>query len=93
MAVTNVLDNPTALLALVAVIEGAAGVYLIGQVHALRARLDVAVEAAEDAARAAALAAPGGIDPEVVIDLIRQGRTANLDTIHALMERQAASEE
>ena len=87
------LDNPAALLALVAVIEGVGGLYLIGQVRALRARLDVAVEAAEDAARAAALAAPGGIDPEVVIDLIRQGRTANLDTIHDLMERQAASEQ
>ena len=87
------LANPTVLLALVAVIEGAGGLYLIGRVRTLRARLDVAVEAAEDAARAAALAAPGGIDPEVVIDLIRQGRTANLDTIHDLMERQAASEQ
>ena len=85
----NVLrDNAVTLLSLLAVLEGALAVLLLRRCRNAEARLVIAIEAAEDAARAAALAAPGGIDPEVVIDLIRQGRTATLDTIHDLMERQ-----
>ncbi len=85
--------NSVLILLVLAAVEGVIAVHLSRNVRRLEERLRIAAEAAEDAARAAALAAPGGIDPEVVIDLIRQGRKANLDTIHELMDAQAAAEQ
>lgn len=66
---------------------------LIARNQALRSRLHVAVRAAEDAARAATLAEPGGIDPEIVMGLIRGGKAPTLDAVHELMrQRESVSD-
>jgi hypothetical protein len=70
-------------------IEGGLCFFLFTRITGLRKRLDVAIRSAEDAARAAALASPGGIDPEVVIALLRSGQPVTLDAVYAEMEQQA----
>lgn len=90
--VNFVIDHGTLLVAGLAVIEGCFAAYLIRRNEQLNARLHRAREAAEDAARAAALAAPGGIDPEVVIHLLRTGQPTTLDNVHALMEQKERME-
>src|ERR1700686_3234402 len=50
----------------------------------------VAQAAAEDAARAAALAAPGGIDPDVVVEILRSGERPTLDAVYATMQGRTA---
>lgn len=74
--------------AALAVVEGLLCGVLIRRVDGLKRRLDIAVSAAEDAARAAAMSAPGGIDPEVVMTLLRAGQPVSLDAVYAIMERQ-----
>src|SRR5947209_6951843 len=44
-------------------------------------RLRRAKAAAEEAARAAALAAPGGIDPDIVLAILNQGLPPTLDNV------------
>ena len=60
-------------------------VLLLRRIERLNDRVSKAVRAAEDAARAAALASPGGIDPEVVISLLRTGMPVTLDAVYARM--------
>ena len=78
-------DHGVVALALLSVVLGFLCSYLLRRQKVMSRRLRIAEEAAEDAARAAALAAPGGIDPEVVIQLLRDGRPPTLDNIYALM--------
>jgi hypothetical protein len=80
------------LIAALAVIEGGLCAFLIRRNEQLTAHLHRAREAAEDAARAAALAAPGGIDPEIVLHLLRTGQPTTLDNVHALMEQKERME-
>ena len=77
--------DPVILLA-AAAMEFALVVVMWLRITMLRKRLHKAVDAAEDAARAAALAVPGGIDPDIVISMLRAGHPISLDTIHQLME-------
>jgi poly-gamma-glutamate capsule biosynthesis protein CapA/YwtB (metallophosphatase superfamily) len=79
------------ILAAVAIAEGILAAWLLRRNEELRIRLDRARSAADQAARAAALAAPGAIDPELVIHLLRTGQTVTLETVHELMERQEQS--
>ncbi len=79
------------ILAAVAIVEGILAAWLLRGNDELRVRLRRARSAADQAARAAALAAPGAIDPEIVIHLLRTGQTVTLDTVHELMERQDQS--
>lgn len=90
--VDSVRDHAVFILAGLAILEGALCAYLVRRTEQFKRRLDIAVRAAEDAARAAALAAPGGIDPEVVIGLLRTGQPTSLDSVYAVMERQAAGQ-
>jgi hypothetical protein len=60
---------------------------LLARVERLKDRLHTAQAAAEDAAAAAALAAPGGIDPAVVVELLRTGERPTLDAVYATMQR------
>jgi hypothetical protein len=76
------------ILAAVAIAEGVLAAWLVRGNEELRIRLHRARSAADQAARAAALAAPGAIDPEIVLQLLRTGQTVTLDTVHELMERQ-----
>jgi hypothetical protein len=78
-----------AILGAVALIEAGVCALLLRRIRRFQKRLEVAVAAAEDAARAAALASPGGIDPEVVISLLRSGQPVTLDAVYAYMEQQA----
>ena len=91
-AIDFVRDHGTFLMAGLAVLEGLMVAFLIRRNERMAARLHRAREAAEDAARAAALAAPGGIDPEIVIHLLRTGQPTTLDNVHALMEQRERSE-
>ncbi|GAC1339695.1 MAG: hypothetical protein NVSMB29_07440 [Candidatus Dormibacteria bacterium] len=81
-------ENATVLLVVAVIFEAVIAILWRRQIISLRARLDATVEAAEDAARAAALAAPGALDPEVVLHLIRSGQTPTLDTVSEIMRRQ-----
>ncbi|HYA00659.1 MAG TPA: hypothetical protein VEK76_09950 [Candidatus Binatia bacterium] len=72
-------------LAVVAIAEGVLAAWLLRRNEELRIRLRRAGEAADEAARAAALAAPGGIDPEIVINLLRAGQAVTLETVRELM--------
>ena len=49
--------------------------------------MKAAQAAALKSARAAALAAPGAIDPEAVLALLRQGHAPTLDNVYAMMRR------
>ena len=59
----------------------------------LRRNLDEARHAAEEAARAAALAHPGSIDPEAVIEVLRRGIPPTLDNVYSVMRRRDAIRE
>lgn len=87
-----VTDHATILLAAVAIIEGVLAAWLIRRIDDMRMRLRRAREAADQAARSAALAAPGAIDPEIVIQLLRSGQAVTLDVVHELMERRERAE-
>ena len=87
-SVINVVTgHATILLAVVAILEGVLAAWLFRRNDEMRMRLRRAREAADQAARAAALAAPGGIDPEIVIQLLRSGQALTLDVVHDLMEQ------
>ena len=86
-------DNAPTLLVVAIIVEAVIAILWRRQIISLKQRLDATVEAAEDAARAAALAAPGAIDPEVVLQLIRSGHTPTLDTVSEMMRRQEAAAE
>jgi hypothetical protein len=84
-------------ISLIALVFGAAAIaeliviaLLVRRVEGLQDRVARAVRAAEDAARAAALASPGGIDPEVVISLLRTGMPVTLDAVYARMREEEA---
>jgi hypothetical protein len=62
---------------------------LLARVERLKDRLHIAKAAAEDSAKAAALAAPGGIDPDVVADLLRVGERPTLDIVYDQMQQRA----
>jgi hypothetical protein len=63
---------------------------MLARIERLKDRLHVAQAAAEDAARAAAMAAPGGIDPDVVVEILRSGERPTLDAVYATMQRRSA---
>jgi hypothetical protein len=87
-----VTDHATILLAAVAIIEGVLAAWLVRRIDDMRMRLRRAREAADQAARSAALAAPGAIDPEIVIHLLRSGQAVTLDVVYELMERREGAE-
>ena len=85
--ISTLTDHATLAVAILAVVEGFLCVTLLHRNERLRDRLAIAQQAAEDAARAAALASPGGIDPEAVIALLRAGQPTTLDNVYAVMEQ------
>ena len=72
--ISIVTGHATILLAVLAILEGILAAWLFRRNDEMRLRLRRAREAADQAARAAALAAPGAIDPEIVIQLLRPAR-------------------
>ena len=92
-SVLNAITGHAAiLLAGVALLEGVLAAWLFRRNEEMRMRLRRARDAADEAARIAALAAPGGIDPEIVIQLLRSGQSVTLDAVHGLMEQRENAE-
>lgn len=75
------------ILAALAVVEGIICIALLRTSRHARHEMKAAQAAALESARAAALAAPGAIDPEAVLALLRQGHAPTLDNVYAMMRR------
>ena len=89
--IDTVRAQPVLAVGAVAVLLGLLCVLLVARIERLKDRLHIAKAAAEDAAQAAALAAPGGIDPEVVAELLRTGQRPTLDAVYQAMQLRAGS--
>jgi hypothetical protein len=85
--VSWVQDHSVLLLAGLAVVEGIICTALLRAARHARHEMKAAQAAALESARAAALAAPGAIDPEAVLALLRQGHAPTLDNVYAMMRR------
>jgi hypothetical protein len=81
------------ILAALAVVEGLICAALVRGLRRAREGLRAARTAAEAAVRDAALAAPGAIDPEAVLALLREGHAPTLDNVYAMMRRHEEEEE
>jgi hypothetical protein len=82
-----VQDHSVLILAALAVVEGLICLSLLRAARHARHEMKAAQAAALESARAAALAAPGAIDPEAVLALLRQGHAPTLDNVYAMMRR------
>jgi len=80
-------DHSVLILAGLAVVEGIICLALLRAARHSRNEMKAAQAAALESARAAALAAPGAIDPEAVLALLRQGHAPTLDNVYAMMRR------
>jgi hypothetical protein len=78
-------SQPTIGLALLTAFLALMCAALLARIERLKDRLHLARFAAEDATRAAALAAPGGIDSDIVLELLRHGERPTLDNVYAAM--------
>jgi hypothetical protein len=84
-------SQPALGIGVVAAILAVLCIVLMARVERLKDRLHIAKAAAEDSAKAAALAAPGGIDPEVVAELLRTGERPTLDAVYIAMQRRVGT--
>jgi hypothetical protein len=89
--IDTIRGQPVIAIGAVAVVLTLLCIALAARVERLKDRLHIAQSAAEDAAKAAALAAPGGIDPDVVADLLRMGERPTLDAVYANMQQRAGN--
>jgi len=92
--VSWIQDHSVLILAGLAVVEGLICLGLLRNARHARHEMKAAQAAALESARAAALAAPGAIDPEAVLALLRQGHAPTLDNVYAMMahrEREGAA--
>ena len=85
--VSWVQDHSVLILAGLAVVEGIICLGLLRISRHARHEMKAAQAAALESARAAALAAPGAIDPEAVLALLRQGHAPTLDNVYQMMRR------
>jgi hypothetical protein len=85
--VSWVQNHSVLILAGLAVVEGIICLSLLRMARHARHEMKAAQAAALESARAAALAAPGAIDPEAVLALLRQGHAPTLDNVYAMMRR------
>ena len=85
--VSWIQDHSVLILAGLAVVEGLICLGLLRNARHARHEMKAAQAAALESARAAALAAPGAIDPEAVLALLRQGHAPTLDNVYAMMAR------
>jgi hypothetical protein len=89
--IDTIRGQPVIAIGAVAVVLTLLCIALAARVERLKDRLHIAQSAAEDAAKAAALAAPGGIDPDVVAELLRMGERPTLDAVYANMQARAGN--
>ncbi len=85
--VSWVQNHSVLILAGLAVVEGIICLSLLRVARHARHEMKAAQAAALESARAAALAAPGAIDPEAVLALLRQGHAPTLDNVYQMMRR------
>ena len=85
--VSWIQDHSVLILAGLAVVEGIICLALLRMARRARHEMKAAQAAALESARAAALAAPGAIDPEAVLALLRQGHAPTLDNVYQMMRR------
>jgi hypothetical protein len=85
--VSWIQDHSVLILAGLAIVEGLICLALLRMARQARHEMKAAQAAALESARAAALAAPGAIDPEAVLALLRQGHAPTLDNVYAMMRR------
>jgi hypothetical protein len=85
--VSWIQDHSVLILAGLAVVEGIICLALLRMARHARYEMKAAQAAALESARAAALAAPGAIDPEAVLALLRLGHAPTLDNVYAMMRR------
>jgi hypothetical protein len=88
--VSWIQDHSVLILAGLAVVEGIICASLLRMTRHANHEMKAAQAAAIEAARAAALAAPGAIDPEAVLALLRQGHAPTLDNVYAMMRKREA---
>lgn len=86
-------DNAAVIVGVLAGIAIILNVVQSQKLKQLRLNLEQARIAAEEAARAAALAHPGSIDPEAVIEVLRRGIPPTLDNVYSVMRRREAIRE
>jgi hypothetical protein len=87
--IDTVRGQPAIAFGVIAVVLALLCLLLAARIERLKDRLHVAQAAAEDAAKAAALAAPGGIDPDVVVTMLRRGEHPTLDAVYTTMQERA----
>jgi hypothetical protein len=90
--ISTVTGHATILLAVLAILEGILAAWLFRRNDEMRVRLRRARVAADQAARVAALAAPGAIDPEIVLQLLKTGQSVTLELVHSVMEQRERAE-
>lgn len=90
--IDTITGHSTILLGVVAIVEGLLAAWLLRRNEEIRMSLRRARDAADQAARAAALTAPGGVDPEIVIQLLRSGQAVTLEVVHQMMEEREGAE-
>lgn len=94
MSLTSVASGSImGILALLAAIEALWLIMLRRRLAGARKSLQRAADAAVDAIHAASLAAPGGIDPEIVLGLLRKGHVPSLDLVRHTMDERAEADE
>lgn len=86
-------DNATIIAGAVAAASLLYNVVLKRRIARLKSRIKESRAAAEESARLAALAHPGGIDPEAVIEVLRRGIPPTLDNVYSVMRRREQSRE
>ena len=88
--IDSIRSNPVLGLGLLSAFLALVCAVLLARIERLKDRLHDARIAAEDAARAAALAAPGGIDENIVIEILSRGERPTLDNVYAAMQKRSA---
>ena len=86
-------DNLVYIVAAVALVSVIFNIVLSRRIKRLRINLRESRVAAEECARLAALAHPGGIDPEAVIEVLRRGIPPTLENVYSVMRRRDAMRE
>jgi hypothetical protein len=90
---TAFTGKAVAILAVLAAVATLMAYFMWLRMRTAERRLLKAQAAAEEAARAAALAAPGGIDPEIVLAILNQGLPPTLDNVYQLTQQRTAEDD
>jgi len=85
--VIDTLHTLVVLLAVLTAVMGLTTYLMFRRMRSMHERLQRAQRAAEEAVRNAAMASPGGIDPEAVLEVLSVGMPPTLDNVYKAMRR------